>query len=134
MNDTPKQYRYRHKVEIISYNVPNDVYILRTEGGDKYPIYSHIFERDYEPVPTIKKSLTAEPEQAGGGWISVNDRLPEEFPIFICHEKHKWLAIAKNYADSKMSGIWFKTDMFDLDATHWMPVPDILPKPPAREV
>lgn len=60
------------------------------------------------------------------GWISVQDRLPEE--------KGRYLTANKRYGDKIVvfdlwfgGGFWYveeEDDVFDFEVTHWMPMPN----------
>lgn len=63
-----------------------------------------------------------------GGWISVEDRLPERFePVLVCREKNGSPYVEQGYKDV---GEWWKVyGTRTKQVTHWMPIPN----PPKEE-
>ena len=59
-------------------------------------------------------------------WISVNDRVPEDLQVVLCHNKEGFFIACFRHR-FKMEP-WFQPydDSINDDPTHWMP----LPKPP----
>lgn len=69
-----------------------------------------------------------------GGWVSVNDRLPDEEDYRSCHENWDGCVIWTNGSDIGLGWYYTSTgnwaDIYDCridDVTHWMPLPK-LPK------
>lgn len=162
MTDAPKQYRYRHKVEIINHDKANDVYTLRTEEGEKYPIVRHEFERDYEPVedgsysqsPGNKWTIRSEEvidncfmppplpvddepvEPAAQGWRPIDENTPRDGIVLLSywHEMPCFIAWADNDGwRVLMNG---RGGEFQIHGNYFPYKPthfQYLPKPPARE-
>lgn len=74
-------------------------------------------------LPALQAQLDREREP--DGWISVEDRSPEErhYPPVICgHDKDKWTDAAIVTGRGK----WINSEGCEIFPTHWMP----LPQPP----
>lgn len=103
-------------------------------------------ERDFDLCsPALQKELTEQKEvfetaiaalrslakgigTNDGGWIRVEDRLPERFePVLVCREKNGSTYVEQGYKDV---GEWWKVyGTRTKQVTHWMP----LPEPPKEE-
>lgn len=62
-------------------------------------------------------------EKNNGGWVSVEDRLPENgTPVLICNKQWDYSVVA-NYAGC---GVWINTweQRMTFTPTHWQPLPE----------
>lgn len=94
--------------------------------------------RFYDGEVTARELIDEQPTI--GGWISVNDRLPEEHADEHRYEFEQYLC-ATVWNDVRMVGFgtrigddkqhfWSGTSIWDDWVTHWMP----LPEPPKEDV
>ena len=65
-------------------------YIITGVKGEQYPCKPDIFEQTYEPMEDLKGSkstpLNWSKSTSLGGWISVKDRLPEEYKEVLAYD------------------------------------------------
>ena len=99
-----------------------DADALRKKLDDEVPI-SHLFMQ-YNKEDVIRAVLDA---PTVGGWISVEDRLPEDeteviifvqhkigwYRVFGWHDEYGWHSSAEEFGDGESDFV-----------THWMPLPE----------
>lgn len=93
-------------------------YIITGVNGEQYPCKPDIFEQTYEPEDLKEAKSTRL-----NGWISVKDRLPEEYKEVLAYDsEHKEIVIA--FYDSE-SEEWTYGNWYDGEITHWQPLPEL---------
>lgn len=77
------------------------------------------FETDGYLSPYMQRMIDACPTV--GGWISVEDRLPEEGQSVLVHYVDGWMPVAH-----LLNGKWYQSggETSWLSVTHWMPLPE----------
>ena len=86
-------------------------YIITGVNGEQYPCKPDIFEQTYEPADL-------------NGWISVKDRLPEDYKEVVVYDsEYKEIVIA--FYDSEFEE-WTYDNWFDGEITYWQPLPELL--------
>lgn len=71
---------------------------------------------DYDDAYILVEDHLKEVERLKGGWISVDDRLPE-----LCNY---YLVRIDLRPDCKHTDVQYWDDGFDENVTHWMPLPE----------
>ena len=95
-------------------------YIITGVKGEQYPCKPDIFEQTYELMEDLKGSKSTRLN----GWISVKDRLPEDYKEVLAYDsEHKEIVIA--FYDSE-SEEWTYGNWYDGEITHWQPLPELL--------
>lgn len=85
-------------------------YIITGVKGEQYPCKPDIFEQTYEPEDL-------------NGWISVKDRLPEDYKDVLAYDsEYKEIVIA--FYDSKFEE-WTYDYWYDGEITYWQPLPEL---------
>lgn len=102
-------------------------YIITGVKGEQYPCKPDIFEQTYEPMEDLKGSkstpLNWSKSTSLGGWISVKDRLPEDYKEVLAYDsEHKEIVIA--FYDSEYEE-WTYDDWYDGEITHWQSLPEL---------
>lgn len=133
MNKKPVK-KYRKKPIVIeAYQTDKVMYIETLEGtckadigdyiitgvkGEQYPCKPDIFEQTYEPA-----DLKGSKSTRLNGWISVKDRLPEDYKDVLAYDsEHKEIVIA--LYDSEYEE-WDYGDWYEGAITHWQPLPEL---------
>lgn len=70
------------------------------------------------------------PKQKCGGWISVEDRLPEAGSWVLAFSNNMTEILFYDGGQSGHEDVWLQDGDWENDVTHWRP----LPKPPNDEV
>ena len=85
--------------------------------------------KEQEPIKPTLSVDTWEGAPTVGGWISVNDRLPEEENACLAVDNECRIVIARYKSSNNCSVGWYSAMVYSPPITHWMP----LPKPPKEE-
>lgn len=86
-------------------------YIITGVKGEQYPCKPDIFEQTYEPADL-------------NGWISVKDRLPEDYKEVLAYDSgHEEIVIT--FYDSKFNR-WDYGDQYVGEITYWQQLPELL--------
>ena len=94
-------------------------YIITGVKGEQYPCKPDIFEQTYEPMEDLKGSKLT----CLNGWISVKDRLPEDYKDVLAYDsEYKEIVIA--FYDSE-SEEWTYDYWYDGENTYWQPLPKL---------
>lgn len=129
---TSKKYR-KKPIVIEAYQTDKIMYIETLEGihkanvgdyiitgvhGEQYPCKPDIFEKTYEPV-----DLKGPKSTCLNGWISVKDRLPEDYKDVLAYDlEHKKIVVA--FYDSE-SEEWTYIDWYDGKIICWQSLPEL---------
>lgn len=101
-------------------------YIITGVKGEQYPCKPDIFEQTYEPED-LKGSkstpLNWSISTSLSGWISVKDRLPEEYKEVLAYDSgHEEIVIT--FYNGKFNR-WDYGDLYVGEITHWQPLPEL---------
>jgi hypothetical protein len=129
---TPSIYRAANLIEA----TPLTDEELEKEAERLYPFRKDVVDRSYDTLQVNRRAAHIKARKMGSGWVSVEDRLPEEMGDYLVHKKNG-LIIPMSYHAPFDSGKrifqWWGFGKWvnqHSQITHWQP----LPSPPKTEV